>query len=73
MSCATDEEVEVILTGGPSDLPPAARSLRVHREAHKVKIVHRGGYEHFERDPAPESSGTGPRVYRWTTRTRIAE
>jgi Family of unknown function (DUF5988) len=37
--------------------------------------MHRGGYEHFTRDAdAPPAAGaSAPAVYRWTTRTRIAE
>ncbi|MFD0689612.1 DUF5988 family protein [Actinomadura fibrosa] len=64
---------DVVLVGGPVDLPEAARRTRA-RDGETVKILHRGGYEHFERD---EQSGgpdpDAPRVFRWTMRTRIAE
>jgi hypothetical protein len=36
-----------------------------------VKVEHYGGHEHFERDD--RTAGQNPVVYRWTTRTRIAE
>jgi hypothetical protein len=71
MTDAVEETVEVVLTGGPSDLPATLRNLRVHHGERKIKVIHRGGYEHFEREaPALEIA---PVVYRWTTRTRIAE
>lgn len=73
MTCVTDGEMEIVLTGGPSDLPPTARTLRVRPTENKVKIAHRGGYEHFERDPTPQPTCTAPIVYRWTARTRVAE
>jgi hypothetical protein len=68
---AADEDVDVVLVGGPSDLPAAARTQRVGPEDVKVKLIHRGGYEHFERER--DASGSAPVVFRWTSRTRIAE
>lgn len=69
--------VAAVLEGGPTDLPAAARTGRVPAGDRKVKVVHRGGYEHFERmdgdpvpGPAPEA---GPVVFRWKTRTKMAE
>jgi hypothetical protein len=58
-------DVDVVLEGGPNDLPAEARKRRVPAGDQKVKVEHCGGYEHFER------SGAG--VYRWTARTKIAE
>lgn len=60
------------LEGGPSDFPD---ELRAHCGAstdddYKIKVEHRGGYEHFERTDEREAEAV---VYRWTTRTRIAE
>jgi hypothetical protein len=58
-------EVDVVLEGGPSDLPDGERRRRIPAGDLKVKVRHRGGHEHFER--------TDDGVYRWTTRTKIAE
>ncbi|GIJ26732.1 hypothetical protein Vqi01_18940 [Micromonospora qiuiae] len=64
----------VRLVGGPSDLPDDDRFRLTSVDAYKVKVEHRGGYEHFERTderyPHPDSEVI---VYRWVTRTRIAE
>jgi hypothetical protein len=65
--------VDAVLVGGPDDLPEAARRTRA-RDGDTIKVVHRGGYEHFDCDDRPqEQEGHGPRVFRWTMRTRIAE
>ncbi|MEH1125577.1 DUF5988 family protein [Micromonospora sp. CPCC 206061] len=59
------------LEGGPNDFPD---ELRAHRgsdtDEYKIKVEHRGGYEHFERTDERDAEAV---VYRWTTRTRIAE
>jgi Family of unknown function (DUF5988) len=40
----------------------------------KIKIMHHGGYEHFERSRLLDESGEFPLIaFRWTTRTEIAE
>lgn len=67
--------IDAVLEGGPTTFPAHLRSHRVSPTEQKVKIAHYGGYEHFERgpdtgDPPPRS---GPVVFRWTTRTRVAE
>jgi hypothetical protein len=64
--------VDVVLVGGPADLPEAVRRTRA-RDGDTIKIVHRDGYEHFEHDRRPGPDPDGPRVFRWTMRTRIAE
>ncbi|MFG2052912.1 DUF5988 family protein [Micromonospora sp. NPDC048930] len=64
--------IEAVLVGGPSDLPATVRTQRLPRDGQKVKIHHRGGYEHFEREGAAAPS-PDPVVFRWTTRTRVAE
>jgi Family of unknown function (DUF5988) len=64
--------IPAVLEGGPNDLPATVRSLRVPAEDLKVKIAHRGGYEHFERDTPPPPDATAV-VFHWTTRTKIAE
>ncbi|MCX4390269.1 DUF5988 family protein [Micromonospora peucetia] len=64
--------IDVVLEGGPVDLPTDLRSHRVARAEEKIKILHYGGYEHFERGSSPEPIDL-PVVFRWTGRTRIAE
>jgi hypothetical protein len=58
--------------GGPGDFPTAARTQRVAPGSGKIKIMHRGGYEHFEPD-ADEAAESGQVIYRWTGRTNMAE
>lgn len=70
----TDTTVLAVLEGGPSDLPPTARTGRVAAGEEKIKVAHRGGYEHFERTAAPAAAASAASVvYRWTTRTKMAE
>ncbi|WP_229397852.1 DUF5988 family protein [Micromonospora okii] len=64
--------IDVVLEGGPTNLPAELRSHRVSPVEHKIKVCHHGGYEHFERD-AHGLAGDAPVVFRWTGRTRIAE
>ncbi|MFC8850476.1 MULTISPECIES: DUF5988 family protein [unclassified Micromonospora] len=64
--------IDVVLEGGPTNLPTELRSHRVSPVERKIKVRHYGGYEHFERDSAG-ADGEAPVVYRWTGRTRIAE
>lgn|GEM_PF-999494 len=77
--CTTSDhgpyDVNVFLLGGPLDFPETARSRRLDNADGKVKIQYRGGYEHFERTEEHyhlEGDCQGL-IYRWTTRTRIAE
>jgi hypothetical protein len=69
--------VSVVLEGGPPDLPSTWRTQSVAGGEEKIKIMHRGGYEHFERDgdvARADRADRGARViFRWTMRTRIAE
>jgi hypothetical protein len=77
-NCAIDDEpdgLNIVLVGGPGDFPDAARFRYANPADEKVKIPHRSGYEHFERTTEhyhldDECQGL---VFRWTTRTRIAE
>jgi Family of unknown function (DUF5988) len=39
------------LEGGPADLPERLRRPLIAADAEKLKVMHRGGYEHFTRDP----------------------
>jgi hypothetical protein len=66
--------VDAILLGGPVDIAEAVRRRRVAVTDERIKICHRGGYEHFERDNADGApGGQRPVVYHWTMHTRIAE
>jgi hypothetical protein len=66
--------VDAVLEGGPTDLPEQERRRRSTPGEFTIKIMHRGGYEHFTRDADALPAGpSAPAVYRWTTRTRIAE
>ncbi|MCK2244446.1 MULTISPECIES: DUF5988 family protein [unclassified Crossiella] len=66
---------EIVLVGGPADLPATIRNLRIGNVGKtKIKIPRLGGYEHFE---LIAEVGNGrpavPLVFRWTMRTKIAE
>ncbi|MFI2213272.1 DUF5988 family protein [Streptomyces sp. NPDC020141] len=71
--------MNVILIGGPADIPDAARKVRLSLAgesgpAEKVKLRHGNGYEHFERPyDVPSGQSTVPLAYHWTMRTQIAE
>jgi hypothetical protein len=66
--------VDVVLEGGPADLPATARTRRAGADEYSIKVPHRGGYEHFERVPDTSAADRfAAVVYRWTARTRIAE
>lgn len=71
----TDHEgmVDVVLVGGPLDLPDTLRSTRIAatKSGTKIKVAHRSGYEHFE--PATERSNSGALVFHWAGSTKIAE
>lgn len=71
---ADEQTVNVILEGGPFDFPETERERQIAREETRIKIAHRGGYEHFERVAGTPTHGdVAPVVFRWTLRTRIAE
>lgn len=66
--------MRAVLEGGPEGIPEASRLRVVSPVDDKIKIVHYGGYEHFERTDMLDDSGSFPQiVFRWTTRTEIAE
>ncbi len=53
-----------VLEGCPDDLV----------KDHKIKVIHNGGYEHFERlEQSSEFTPGSPATFRWVMRTRIAE
>ncbi|WP_405111558.1 DUF5988 family protein [Micromonospora sp. NBC_01405] len=64
--------IDVVLEGGPTNLPAEQRSHRISPAEDKIKVSHYGGYEHFERDTVRVADEL-PVVFRWTGRTRIAE
>jgi hypothetical protein len=66
--------VDVVLIGGPADLPETERSRKGAIADRKIKIAHRGGYEHFELTGRTRDHGDSARIiFRWTMRTKIAE
>jgi hypothetical protein len=69
---SADATVLAVLRGGPDDIPDQRRICRTPADNDKIKLVHRGGYEHFERE-VTERAEPDAVVFRWTTRTRIAE
>ena len=71
VGCPTNDVIDLVLVGGPADLPLTERIRRVAQLDEKIKIEHRGGYEHFVRTGI--TYGDGRMVYEWVTRTRIAE
>lgn len=64
-----------LLEGGPADIPQDQRERPVEGGQYKIKVPHRGGYEHFERteEYSGGAEGGDRRIYRWVGRTRIAE
>jgi Family of unknown function (DUF5988) len=64
--------IDVVLEGGPANLPAELRHCRVAAKETTIKICHYGGHEHFTRVPATEAGGNSV-AFHWTGRTRIAE
>lgn len=64
--------VDVLLEGGPAEVPPRQQVVLDDETREKIKVPLLGGVEHFAvvGDPAAD---VNPRLYRWTMRTRIAE
>lgn len=69
-----EEMVEVSLTGGPEAIPRAVRVERRKVRDGRLKIEHRGGYEHFEcaDGECPMKEDLLP-IFHWKFRTKIAE
>ncbi|MER6832131.1 DUF5988 family protein [Streptosporangium sp. NPDC000563] len=65
--------VDVVLEGGPADISRTFRVDDATAAYGKIKIPRHNGYEHFERQTESVSDDSGAAVFRWTTRTRIAE
>ncbi|TCK22286.1 DUF5988 family protein [Pseudonocardia endophytica] len=71
MERTIDSGTDVVLEGGPAGATLAdALVAALPTGPDRLKIPHRGGYEHFERH---DDAAQGPVVYRWVTRTTIAE
>jgi hypothetical protein len=66
---AAEGYVDVVLEGGPATFPAAERTRRGHVDEDRIKVPFYGGHEHFERVDGRQR----PVVYRWVTRTRLAE
>jgi Family of unknown function (DUF5988) len=64
--------IDVVLVGGPASLPKELRTRQVASTDRKIKVAHRSGYEHFERETLGDSPNA-PVVFSWTGRTRVAE
>ncbi len=68
------EPANVLLEGGPADLPEQARRVHVADLGQELKLPHRGGYERFRpTGEYREVEGRRLAVFRWSDRTRIAE
>lgn len=66
--------VQAILEDGPEGIPTTSRRQTVSPLEEKIKLPYCGGYEHFERVGWLDYSNSARQlVFRWTTRTEVAE
>jgi hypothetical protein len=65
--------IDVVLEGGPAEMPLDLRICRASAGAEKIKVPYYGGYEHFVRPDLPARPLDQRVVYRWIGRTRVAE
>lgn len=67
--------VDAVLEGGPADIPAGQRYRQVSAGDLTFKLPHRDGYEHFECTGERLEGADGQRrsIYRWVSRTRVAE
>lgn len=73
-STSAVKSVRAVLDGGPESIPNETRVQLVSPLEEKIKLPHCGGYEHFERLAAIDSSGLLEEItFHWTMRTEIAE
>jgi hypothetical protein len=71
---ADDRMIDVILEGGPADMPREMRLPRSRLASSVLKIQRWGGYEHFECvDEKCYPDNHVSMNFRWTFRTKIAE
>ena len=69
-----EPSVRAILVGGPDGLPEGSRIQTVSHHSDKIKVSHRGGYEHFERRAEPDVAEIPEEIqFHWTMRTNVAE
>ena len=68
-----DTAVRAILVGGPQSLPEASRVQTVSPGKEKIKVMHFGGYEHFERAGGAPAGQPAEVPFLWTMRTKAAE
>lgn len=73
MDASVPSALIAILEGGPEDIPSASRVQRVGPFDNRIKLPHYGGYEHFERASGLDDSTAGRSIFRWVTRTEVAE
>jgi hypothetical protein len=67
----SEDTVEITLSGGPAEIGHTRRASAAEIVERKIKIPHRGGYEHFEF--AADPAGPAPVTFTWIMRTKIAE
>jgi Family of unknown function (DUF5988) len=67
----SEDTIEITLSGGPAEIGHTRRASAAELVERKIKVQHRGGYEHFEFAAGP--AGTAPVTFTWTMRTKIAE
>jgi hypothetical protein len=68
------EQEHVVLEGGPADVPRQWPQRSDSADVGRVKVPHRGGYEHYHATGEQiQEDGRAIPVYRWTQRTRVAE
>jgi hypothetical protein len=74
--------IDAILEGGPNDMLPSRRIVHgLAPDDAKIKVPHRGGYEHFVRDAIDISSSAQESalvsgsvvIFHWSARTEVAE
>ncbi|HEY8371969.1 MAG TPA: DUF5988 family protein [Pseudonocardiaceae bacterium] len=66
--------IKAILQGGPENLPASTRHCEVPTLEGEYKVEHAGGYEHFvHTGEFREEGGERLAVFRWSSRTEIAE
>lgn len=76
MAASDTYSVRAVLEGGPASIPAASRTQVVSPQDEKIKLPHYGGYEHFVRTAEldlDESASIQRIIFRWITRTEIAE
>lgn len=73
-TASAEPSVRAILVGGPASLPESSRIQTVSHRSDKIKVAHRGGYEHFERQVMLGATEAPEEIqFHWTMRTHVAE